>query len=43
MLVVHVLDSSMDAMKIKIYHEYWHQDLRFEEKNMDAQDLESLI
>ena len=34
MFVVHVLDSSMYAMKIKIYLEYWRQDLRFEEKNM---------
>ena len=34
MLVVYVLDSSMDAMKIKIYLEYWHQDHRVEEKNM---------
>ena len=27
MLVVHVLDSSMDAMKVEIYIENWHQDL----------------
>ena len=30
----YVLDSSMDAMKIKIYRVYWHQDHQFEEKNM---------
>ena len=31
LLVVHVLVSSMDAMKIKIYLVYWHQDHRFED------------
>ena len=29
MLEDHVLDSSMDAMKIMIYLEFWHQDHRF--------------
>ncbi|KAK1647437.1 hypothetical protein QYE76_065242 [Lolium multiflorum] len=29
LLALHVLDSSMDAMKIKIYLVYWHQDHRF--------------
>ena len=34
MLEDHVLDSSMDAMKIKIYLEFWHQDHWFEKMNM---------
>jgi hypothetical protein len=29
----HVLDSSVDSMKIKIYLQDWHQDHRIEEKN----------
>jgi hypothetical protein len=33
-LVVHVFDSSMHSMKIKIYLEFWHQDHQCEEKNM---------
>jgi hypothetical protein len=34
MLEDHVLDSRLDAINIKIYFEYWHQDHRFEEMNM---------
>jgi hypothetical protein len=34
MVVVHVLDSSVDAMNINIYLEYWHQHHRFQEKNI---------
>jgi hypothetical protein len=42
MLVVHVLDSSMDAMKIEIYLEYWQQDHPFKEKNMYDQEEEEM-
>jgi hypothetical protein len=34
MLEHHVLDLRLDAVNIKIYFEYWHQDDRFEEINM---------
>jgi hypothetical protein len=34
LLEEHVLDSSVDATKIKIYLEYWHQDHGFEEMKM---------
>jgi hypothetical protein len=44
-LVLCVLDSSVDVMKIMIYLDYWHQDHRLEDNYiiLDDQDLESLI
>ena len=39
---LHVLDSSMDAMKIKIYLVYWHQDHRYEDIYMSYDQEEEM-